>query len=198
MTTLLFGIELLIRVLRVVLLAAAVAAAVAAGLSWAVRTRRLSPFGGVARVVRKRIDPLFAPMERRIVRAGGLPTHAPWWTLAAVVVGGLALISLVEFVVGQAVSASYALRGGGRGVTFLLLLWAFQLVRLALLVRVLGGWFGQGRFSRWTGWSYRATDWFMEPLGRVVPPLGMLDLTPLVAYFGLGLLQRLVLGAVAG
>jgi YggT family protein len=38
----------------------------------------------------------------------------------------------------------------------------------------------------------------MAPLQRVVPTIGMLDITPIVAYFGLGLLESVVVRAVAG
>jgi YggT family protein len=161
-----------------------------------VRTRRLSPFGGPARFVRGRVDPLFAPMERRLVRAGGSPMHAPWWTVAAVVVGGLALLAVLGFVRDQVIGVAFAARGGTRGITALLVTWTFALLRLAVLVRVLGSWLRQGRWSPWTRWAYGLTDWFMEPLSRVVPTIGMLDITPIIAYFGLGLLQRVVLSAL--
>lgn len=197
MTTLLFGIELLIRVLRVVLLAAAVAAAVAAGLSWAVRTRRLSPFGGVARVVRKRIDPLFAPMERRIVRAGGLPTHAPWWTLAAVIVSGIVLLSLLGFLGGQLAGASLALRSGGRGLYVLLVTWTLGLLQLALFARVISSWFRMSPYSPWIRWSFVLTEWFLAPLRRVIPSFGMIDLTPIAAYFGLQLLEAVLIRGIS-
>ena len=196
MTTLLFGIELLIRVLRVVLLAAAVAAAVAAGLSWAVRTRRLSPFGGVARLVRTRIDPLFAPMERRIVRAGGLPTHAPWWTLAAVIVSGIVLLSLLGFLGGQLAGASLALRSGGRGLYVLLVTWTLGLLQLALFARVISSWFRMSPYSPWIRWSFVLTEWFLAPLRRVIPSFGMIDLTPIVAYFGLQLLEAVLIRGI--
>jgi YggT family protein len=195
-TTLLVGIELLIRVLRVVLLAAAVAVAVAAGLSWAVRTRRLSPFGGVARLVRTRIDPLFAPMERRIVRAGGLPTHAPWWTLAAVVVSGIVLLSLLGFLGGQLAGASLALRSGGRGLYVLLVTWTFGLLQLALFARVISSWFQMSPYSPWIRWSFVLTEWFLAPLRRVIPSFGMIDLTPIVAYFGLQLLEAVLIRGI--
>jgi YggT family protein len=196
-TTLLFGIELLIRVLRVVLLAAAVAVAVAAGLSWAVRTRRLSPFGGVARVVRKRIDPLFAPMERRIVRAGGLPTHAPWWTLAAVIVSGIVLLSLLGFLGGQLAGASLALRSGGRGLYVLLVTWTLGLLQLALFARVISSWFRMSPYSPWIRWSFVLTEWFLAPLRRVIPSFGMIDLTPIAAYFGLQLLEAVLIRGIS-
>lgn len=196
MNRFLVGAAGLLGVLRLLVFAAGVAVLLLAVLSALVRSRRVSPFGPLGRLSRRVADPVFAPMERTLLRAGGQPGHAPWWTLAAAVVGGLALISVVEFVVGQLAGASFALAQGPRGLVFLLVNWAFQLLRLALMVRVLGTWFGQGRYSRWTGWSYRLTDWFMEPLSRVIPPLGVIDITPIVAYFGLGLLQRVVLGAL--
>lgn len=196
MTPLLSAAAGILQALRLVVFAAGVAILLLALLSAVVRARRVSPFGPLGRFSRRVADPVFAPMERTMLRAGGQPGHAPWWTLAAVVVGGLALLSLVEFVLGQLAGASFALQRGPQGVALLLVTWAFQLVRLALMVRVLGTWFGQGRYSRWTGWSYRLTDWFMEPLSRVIPPLGMIDITPLVAYFGLGLLQGVVIRAL--
>ncbi len=196
MNTLLFSIELLTAVLRVVLLVVAVAVGIAVGLSWAVRTRRISPFGGVARFVRKRIDPLFAPMERRIVRAGGMPSHAPWWTLAAVVVSGIVLLSLLGFLGGQIAGMALAMRSGGRGLYALLVTWTFGLLQLALFVRVISSWFQLSPYSRWIRWSFVLTEWFLAPLRRVIPSFGMIDLTPLVAYFGLQLLEAVLVRGI--
>lgn len=192
MPTFLSAADALLALLRVVVFGAGIAVAGLAALSAAVRTRRVSPFGAAGRLARRAGDPLFAPMERTLLRAGGQPAHAPWWTLAAVVVGGLALLSLVGFVVQQTAGLAYAAAMGPRGIAVLLVSWAFSLLRLALLVRVLGTWVGQGPYSPWTRWSYALTDWFMRPLQQVVPTLGPIDITPIVAYFGLGLLQSLV------
>ena len=192
MTAFLVVAAQILQALRTLVFAAGVAVLGLALVSTLVRSRRVNPFGGVGRLSRRVADPLFQPMERTLVRAGGQPSAAPWWTLAAVVVGGLALLWLVESVLGLAAGASFAATQGPRGLVLLALTWGFQLLRFALLVPVLGSWFGQGRWSRWTRWAYALTDWFMTPLGRVVPPLGMVDLTPLVAYFGLGLLQTAV------
>jgi YggT family protein len=42
--------------------------------------------------------------------------------------------------------------------------------------------------------AYVLTDWMVEPLRRVVPPIGMFDLTPLVAWFLILLLRGFLLG----
>ena len=46
-------------------------------------------------------------------------------------------------------------------------------------------------------WSYTLTEWILLPLRQLIPPVGgMIDVTPVVAYFGLWLLSGLVLGAL--
>ena len=67
-------------------------------IDWLVRTRRVNLFGPLARFSRSRIDPILEPIERKVVRAGGNPVSAPLWALAAVVIGGILLISVLDFI----------------------------------------------------------------------------------------------------
>jgi len=171
----------LVHGVRVAVFALAVVAAVVALVDWLVRTRRISPFNGIARFFRRSVDPLMVPVERTIIRAGGQPASAPWWSLVAVVVGGVILISLLEFIGGLLLQL-----GGGisnpRALPIILLSWAFKLVELALIVRVLSSWLPISPYSRWIRWTYPLTDWILVPLRRVIPLLGMIDITPIVAY----------------
>ncbi|MDH5235803.1 MAG: hypothetical protein OEW77_12680, partial [Gemmatimonadota bacterium] len=52
--------------------------------AWLVRAKHVSPFGGVGRFARSVLDPLIAPVEARIIRAGGSARSAPWWALVFV------------------------------------------------------------------------------------------------------------------
>jgi len=171
----------LVHGVRVAVFALAVVAAVVALVDLLVRTRRISPFNGIARFFRRSVDPLMVPVERTIIRAGGQPASAPWWSLVAVVVGGVILISLLEFIGGLLLQL-----GGGisnpRALPIILLSWAFKLVELALIVRVLSSWLPISPYSRWIRWTYPLTDWILVPLRRVIPLLGMIDITPIVAY----------------
>lgn len=198
MPTLLVVLGAAIVLLRSVLVGVGVTVAALAALSWSVRARRVSPFGGVGRFVRARVDPLFAPMERRLVRAGGMPTNAPWWTLAAVVVGGLLLIYTLTFVFGQIVGLLGAASLGAGPLVLKLIQLTFAALQLALFVRVMSSWFGLSPYSPWVRWAFAMTDWIINPLRQIVPPLGMFDVTPIVAYFALTLLQQLVVSVVAG
>jgi len=184
----LYAYAALIAFVRQALFYVAAVVAVIALLDWLVRTRRLSPFGPIARFCRKFVDPLMAPVERRIVRAGGLPTSAPWWTLVFVVVGGLILIWLLNFLLGLFASLAVSMQTPG-GLVRMLIAWAFSFLRFALIVRVISSWFQISPYSRWVYWSFVMTEWMLAPLRRIIPMLGPVDITPIVAFFLLSILQ---------
>ena len=180
--TVLAGLRLLLFTLACVLF-------VLFAVDWLVRTRRINPFGPVARFFRKAVDPLIMPVERRIVRAGGTPASAPWWTLVAVVVGGILLILALQFVRDLLVSTIASASRGPRGLYVLLVSWTFGILQIALIVRIIASWIRLNPYGRWIRWSYSLTEWLLRPLRSVIPPFGMIDLTPIVAYFILVLLE---------
>jgi YggT family protein len=190
-------IDSAISVLRIALLVIGAVFLVIAIVDWAVRTRQINPFSAVARFCRRVIDPVLAPIEARVVRAGGVPTQAPWWGLAAVVVIGVLLIVLLQWIRGTALAFSFAAAQGGVGIAALLLQWAFELLKLALIVRVLVSWIGM-RYSWWARLSYSLTDWIVKPIARVLPPLGMIDLSPFVAYVLIYLVEIAVVRSLFG
>jgi YggT family protein len=191
------SLDTVIAVARIVLLASAVVVTAVCVMDWAVRTRRISPFSGVARFFRGSIDPLMAPIEQRIVRGGGIPSNAPWWSLAAVVVGGIIFLWLLGFIRGQAESIAFATSTGPRGLLRLVVGWVFGILQIALFARVIMSWFRSSPSSWWVRWSYALTEPFLRPLRQLIPPVGgMLDLTPLVAYFVLSLLSGWIVGAL--
>jgi YggT family protein len=156
--------------------------------SWAVRTRAISPFGYAARLIRRLSDPIVGRIERWQLRRGGNPQNAPWWLLGGVLVGGIVLVSGSQWLVGAFRDASYIAAAGPRGVLRLVVYYAGRLVIFALIVRVIGSWIGVFRYNRWMRWAYFLTDWIVEPLRRIIPPFGMIDITPLVAWFLLWIL----------
>jgi len=173
---------------KIALLGAGAVLALVCVLDWAVRTRRISPFSGVARFCRARVDPLMAPVERVIVRSGGVPTAAPWWSLVALALFGILVISLLQFAGSILSQAIFALdQPSTIGMT--LASWGFGILRLALLVRVISSWLPISPYSRWIRWSYVLTNWMITPLQRVIPRIGMIDITPIVAWILLNVIQ---------
>jgi YggT family protein len=172
---------------------------VAAGLvavgGWAVRTKLVNPFSSLARFLRSVTDPVLQPVERRLVKSGGNPQNAGWWVFGVAVVGGIIVVSAAQWIAGQVALMSYA-ASSPRGFLRLVVFYAGQLVLFAIIARVIGSWLGVGRYNRWMRPAYLLTDWLIEPLRTIIPPLGMFDITPLIAWFGfrflLGLLLRVL------
>jgi YggT family protein len=154
----------------------------------AVQRRSLNPFGRPARLIRRLTDPMLKPIERRMLRGGQNPQSAPWWLLGIAILGGIVVISTTEWVLREAAMARLAAEGGG--MPSLIVGWVFRLLQLALLVRVIGSWIGATRYTPWMKPFYAATEWMLAPLRRIIPAFGPLDLTPLVAWFLLGLLGQ--------
>jgi YggT family protein len=186
------ALALLSHYVRLALLVMGGVLAVLAALDWAARTRRLNPFGGIARFTRTRVDPRLAGIERQVVRAGAPTSSTPWWALVAYVVVAALLIAALDGAIGLVLEVQGAAGRGTVGVLFLLVHWAFAFLRLALLVRVLASWIPRMAHSRWLSWSFGATDWMLRPLRRVVPSIGVIDITPIVAYFALVIAEWLV------
>ena len=184
-----------IAVLRPVIFGAAAVTAIAATASWAVRTRRIGPFSALARFTRRGIDPLFLPTERSVIRLGGQPAQAPWWTVGAIAIGGLIILALLEFLRQQLMMLMASSYAGPTRIAQLVLNWALMLLKVALMARVIASWVGGSPYSQWWGWSFKMTEWFLAPLRRALPTFGPIDLSPLVAYFALNILQWLLMGS---
>lgn len=192
MLALLDGLSALTLILRSALLAGALVLAGVAAVDWAVRTRRINPFNGVARFMRARVEPRLAGIERQVTRVGAHPAATPWWALLAYIVFALLLIAGVDMLASLVRDAAMASSAGPAGILRLVVGWAFGFLRFALLVRVLSSWIPRLAGSPWVRWSFGATEWMLRPLRRVIPTLGPVDLSPLVAYFGLQVVQWLV------
>jgi YggT family protein len=190
------GADVAMQVLRTVFLSGAVVVAVICIVDWAVRTRKISPFNAVARYFRSTVDPLIAPVERKVVRAGGTPASAPLWALAAVVIGGIIIISVLDFIRVEVLRAVYYSNQGSAGIYRLLVSWTFNILKIALIVRVVSSWLPVSPYSKWISWSFRLSEPILAPLRRVVPMLGAFDITPIVAYFLLSLLQSFLMRLV--
>ncbi len=163
--------------------------AIAFLLDWLVRTRRINPFHPLAKTIRRLVDPIVSPIERRIVRAGGSPSSAPIWALVGAVFLGIVIVSGLDFVLEGLVAMIVAAQSGPAGIFVLLVRLTFDLLRLAIIIVVLVSWLPISPFSSWVRWAFALTEPLLRPLREIVPRLGMFDITPIVAYFALGILQ---------
>lgn len=192
METFLAGSDAVVQVLRTALLSIAVVFGAICVIDWAVRTRKISPFNAIARFCRSTVDPIIAPIERRVVRAGGTPAAAPLWALVAVVVGGILVLTVLDVIRLEIVRSIVASSEGAASIFHLLVSWTFTILKAAIVVRVISSWLPISPYSPWVRWSYQLSEPILGPFRRVIPALGGLDLSPIVAYIVLNIVEGLM------
>lgn len=185
-------------VLRYTVLGFVVLAALAALGSWLVRTRRVSPFGVLGRTLRAVTDPVLRPVERRLVRMGGNPAHAGGWLIVITAIAGIILLSLLGWLLETFVVAQSAAQRGTGATMALIVEIVYRILIYALIARIIASWFGLFRYSKWIRPAYILTDWIVGPIRRIVPPLGAMDMSPLVAWFALWILRRILVSLFLG
>ena len=181
---------------RTLVILALAYASVVALTHWAVRSRRINPFGAWPRLVRRTSDPVLLRLERRVIGAGGNPQNAPLWLLGLVIAGGLVLLSLTHWIIGMAAGLSLALSSGPRVWLRLLVSAIFTILMAAILIRVIASWFGIGPYNRWMRPLVVLTGWLIDPIRRVMPPFGMFDFSPMVAWLVLYVVRGFVLSII--
>jgi len=142
--------------------------------------------------MRQITDPVMHPIERLVVRRGGNPVQAGWWLVILVAVIDVLVISLAQWLIESWYSLSGAAQGGPRAMLILAVDAIYDVLFAAILVRVIASWLGAFRYSRWMRPVYWLTDWIVEPIRRLLPPIGMFDFSPLVALLLLWVLKQFV------
>ncbi len=188
--------DILYTAVRTLVVAALVYATLVAVTHWAVRNRRINPFGGWPRFIRRVSDPVILRIERRILSAGGNPQNAPFWLLAIVIAGGLVLLTLTLWFISTAAGLSAALTSGPRAWARMLVSAIFTILMAALLIRVIASWLGIGPYRRWMRPVMTLTNWIIDPIRRILPPVGMFDFSPMVAWLVLYVVRGFVLGLI--
>ena len=74
--------------------------------------------------------------------------------------------------------------------------WIIQFLIIVIIVRAVVSWFPIGRDNAFVMILDRLSEPIIAPLRRVVPPLGMIDITPLVALILLQIVQAVIQGMI--
>jgi YggT family protein len=66
----------------------------------------------------------------------------------------------------------------------------FQVYTIMLFIRVLSSWVPEFRESQIVRFISFCTDPYLDLFRRVIPPIGMIDISPIVAFFALGFIEK--------
>lgn len=69
----------------------------------------------------------------------------------------------------------------------------FLIYKIMLFVRIIGSWLPELQAQRWMQFIAFYTDPYLNLFRRVIPPLGMIDISPIIAFFALSFIESGVL-----
>lgn len=132
----------------------------------------------------KATHPIVAPMRRVIPPIGKLDT--------ATLVLALGVAALKLFLLNLIVGVTYTNPIGLLlGASLDVLREGFQMVMWVLIIRALLSWVSQG-YNPMEQVLHQLTNPLLAPIRRIIPPMGGLDLSVMVAIIGLLFLQKLI------
>jgi len=73
----------------------------------------------------------------------------------------------------------------------------FQILWWLVIARIVLSWVPNPPDNQFMRLLYQVTDPILTPFQRLIPPIGMIDISPMVALFALQLIRNLVLGLIS-
>lgn len=153
----------------------------------------VNPFSRPVIQVRRLSDPLVNPVRRGLLQLGFGPNITPLVvTLIAIVLGWFVLQlseSILKMILG--------IYGAGRerhpvAIVGWLLYGFLDIYALLIVIRIVFSWGNVSYSNRVMRFLVNATDPLLLPLRRIIPPLGVFDLSALVALLLLWMLKTAV------
>ena len=154
----------------------------------------LNPFAWTSRTVRRLTDWLVIPVRGGLRNVGADPKFAPLVVILISILLGFFLSWLASTIFGTVIGVIDSAQRGAIIPLFGFIIYGILSVYLLLIsMRVVFGWAQLSYSNRLMRFLVDATEPLLGPLRRMLPPLGMFDLSPLVA----GLIIWLFLSAVS-
>jgi YggT family protein len=156
----------------------------------------LNPFGRPARIIRGLTDPFVNPVRRGLLRSGLEPKLAPLLTILIAVLLGWFAVQLVREVLQTMYGGALSLQ---REDLISLVGWVLYgllaVFSLMIFMRIVFSW-GVGSTNRVLRFLIRATEPVLGPFRRLIPPLGMFDISPIVVLLLISLFQQAIQGTL--
>jgi YggT family protein len=157
----------------------------------------LNPFSWSALTIRRLTDPFIGPIRRALMGFGVDPKYAPLVTILLAILLGWFALQLVSSVVNTLAGILFSL--GGRTVVPIIGYVFYGLVSLYILlifIRIIFSWMMASYSNRAMRFLVNATEPMLGPLRRLVPLVGTFDISPIVAFIILWLLQAAIAGTL--
>jgi YggT family protein len=157
----------------------------------------LNPFSRPVILVRRLTDRFVNPVRRSLLGMGLQANGAPLFVVLLTILVGAFVWMLVSGLLNTLAGCVHSLASGKPGGIIALLGYVLYgmlaLYSLLIMIRIIFSWGRLDTHNRVMRFLMNATDPILVPLRQMIPPLGMFDISPIVAFLLIWLFQ----GAIA-
>ena len=156
----------------------------------------MNPFSRTALNVRQMSDPLVNPVRRFLLRYGLDQKLAPFVTILVAILLGWMMLEMVSAVIFTVRGVLVSLQNGAlRPLMGYVLFGVLSLYSLCIVTRIILSW-GMSFSNPTMRFLVRITEPILGPFRRIIPPLGMFDISPIIVLLILQLFQRAIVGTL--
>ncbi|MEO7970953.1 MAG: YggT family protein, partial [bacterium] len=150
----------------------------------------LNPFSWSSIAIRRLTDPAIGPVRRTLARMAVDPKYAPLVAILIAVLLGWFVLQLVSGIANTFAGILVSMNAHSLIATIGYLLYGLLgLYSLLIFVRIILSWGTVGYQNRMMRFLINVTEPLLGPLRRYVPPVGAFDISPIIAFVIIWLMQ---------
>jgi YggT family protein len=157
----------------------------------------LNPFSRLSLLIRQLSDPFVFRMRRGLMGFGIDPKYSPIVVILIAILLGFFVLQLAETLCRTAAGLLFSVRSGAMVSALGFIIYgAVSIYILLIFMRIVFSWGMVSYSNRIMRFLVKTTEPLLGPLRRIIPPLGMLDISPIVAFLILWLFQQAIAGTL--
>lgn len=157
----------------------------------------MNPFNWFSRTTRRLSDPFIMPVRRGMMGVGVDPKFSPLVVILITVLLGWFFLQLTEEIANTLGGLVLSI-GRANAISALgyILYGAVSIYMLLIFIRIVFSWGMVSHSNRLMRFLVNATEPLLGPLRRMIPPLGVMDISPIFAFIILWLLKAAISGTL--
>jgi len=157
----------------------------------------LNPFAWSSLTIRRLTDPFIGPVRRALVRFGIDPKYSPLVVILITILLGWFVLQLVQTLATTFAGLFTSIQRGALGSALGFILYGLISIYILLIfVRIIFSLAMVSYSNRLMRFLVNITEPLLGPLRRIVPPVGAMDISPIVAFLILWLFQQAIVGTL--
>jgi YggT family protein len=157
----------------------------------------LNPFSWASRTIRRLSDTFVMPARRALIGLGVDPKFAPLIVILIAILLGWFLLWLTEEVAATLIGLIVSFKAANpiMGLGYIIY-GALSVYLVFIFMRIVFSWGMVSYKNRLMRFLVNTTEPLLGPLRRIIPPLGIMDISPIFAFIIIWLFQRAIMGTL--